>query len=306
MRIVSLLPSATEIVGVLGLTDQLVGVTHECDYPPEVRTKAVLTRSRLPHEGMAPGDVDRIVSASVDGGELIYELDVELVRTLDPDLILSQDLCRVCAVPSGHVADALAVLGCTAGVMSLDAQTLDGVIDSIVEVGEVTGTVSRAEQLTAALRARIDTVRRRAAPLRRPTTLALEWSDPPFSGGHWVPEMIGVAGGAALLSEPGAPSRRLSWDEIASTRAENVVFMPCGYSLDRAADEGRALLERPELRGGRVVAVDANSEFSRPGPRLVDGLETLAWIQHPDHFPKPASNVAVELRPAAAQGTTGG
>jgi iron complex transport system substrate-binding protein len=306
MRIVSLLPSATEIVCALGLTDQLVGVTHECDYPPEVRAKAVLTRSRLPHEGMAPGDVDRIVSASVDGGELIYELDVELVRELDPDLILSQDLCRVCAVPSGHVADALAVLGCNAGVMSLDAQTLDGVVDSIIEVGEVTNTVSRAAHLTAGLRARIDAVRETAALLRRTSTLALEWSDPPFSGGHWVPEMIGVAGGTAVLSEAGAPSRRLSWDDIAIVPAEIVVFMPCGYSLDRAADEGRTLLERPELDGARVVAVDANAEFSRPGPRLVDGLETLAWIQHPDEFPEPPSSMAAELRPAGAQGTTGG
>jgi iron complex transport system substrate-binding protein len=306
MRIVSLLPSATEIVCALGLTDQLVGVTHECDYPSEVRTKTVLTRSKLPHEAIAPAEVDRIVSASVDGGELIYELDVEGVRRLQPDLILSQDLCRVCAVPSGQVADALGVLGCTSQVLSIDAQTLDGVIDSIVEVGVATATASRAEELASTLRARTEDVRRRAAELPRARTLALEWSDPPFSGGHWVPDMIGIAGGTALLAEPGTPSRRLTWEEIATARAETVVFMPCGYALAPAADEGRALLERPEVRGARIVAVDANAYFSRPGPRLVDGLEILASILHPERFPEPRPDAFVELRRAAVQGTTGG
>jgi iron complex transport system substrate-binding protein len=306
VRIVSLLPSATEIVCSLGLANDLVGVTHECDYPPEVRTKAALTRSRLPDDARTPADVDRFVSASVDGGELIYELDVDQIRALDPDLILSQDLCRVCAVPSGHVTDALAVLGCSAAVLSLDAHTLDGVIETIVHVGEATGARATAIRMVMTLRARVDAVRRAAESLPRPRTLALEWSDPPFSGGHWVPEMIGIAGGSPLLSEPGMPSRRLSWEEIGAARPELVVFTPCGYALDRAADEGRAVIARPELRAARVVAVDANAVFSRPGPRLVDGLEALAWIQHPDRFAPPPPGTVIELRTRAGQGTTGG
>jgi iron complex transport system substrate-binding protein len=180
-------------------------------------------------------------------------------------------------------------------VLSLDAQTLDGVIDSIIEAGAVTGTSSRAERIAEGLRARVTDVRRTTAHLPRCRTLALEWSDPPFSGGHWVPDMIEIAGGTALLAASGTQSRRLTWDEIGDAGADTVVFMPCGYSLDHAADEGRALLERSELRGTRVVAVDAGSLFSRPGPRLVDGLEILAWIQHPDRFATPQPDAVVEL-----------
>jgi iron complex transport system substrate-binding protein len=228
------------------------------------------------------------------------------LRALEPDVIISQDLCRVCAVPSGHVADALNVLGCSARVLSLDAQTLDGVIESIVEVGSVTRRSSDAHELASRLRARVDEVRAEAADLPRRRTLALEWSDPPFSGGHWVPDMIEIAGGTALLADAGAPSRRLTWDEIGDSRADTLVFMPCGYSLEQAVDEGRTLLDRQELQGARVVAVDASPLFSRPGPRLVEGLEIMAWVQHPDRFDNRHPDAVRELRPDPRQGTTGG
>lgn len=297
MRIVSLLPSATEIAFDLGLGDSLVGVTHECDYPPEATTKAVVSHSTLPTETTDAAEIDRLVAGSIGEGEPIYRLDVEQFATLQPDVILTQDLCRVCAVPTGHVEDALDTLGCAADVVSLDPSSVDEVIDCLVAVGRATDTEDRADARAAELRERVDAVRDATAPLPRPRTLALEWSDPPFSGGHWVPEMIHAAGGTALLGDPGVPSRRLSWNEIESAASEVVVFMPCGYELPQAVSEGRQLLERAELVGAPALfAVDATSYFSRPGPRLVDGVEILAWTLHPDRFPPPAAGRVEQLR----------
>ncbi len=283
MRIVSLLPSATEIAFDLGLGDSLVGVTHECDYPPEATTKAVVSHSTLPTEAAEPAEIDRLVAGSIGEGEPIYRLDAEQFGALQPDVILTQDLCRVCAVPTGQVEAALDTLGCSADVVSLDPSSIDEVIDCLVAVGRATGAEDRAVARAAELRDRVDAVRRATAGLPRPRTLALEWSDPPFNGGHWVPEMIEAAGGTSVLGEPGAASRRLSWSEIESEAAEVVVFMPCGYGLADAVAEGGRLRERTELGGASAVfAVDASSYFSRPGPRLVDGVEVLAWALHPD------------------------
>jgi iron complex transport system substrate-binding protein len=296
VRIVSLLPSATEIVYALGLEDELVGVTHECDWPPEARAKRAVSFSALA-PGTTPAEVDRRVSASIGGGDPIYRLDGEAVRELRPDMVLTQDLCAVCAVPSGHVNQALEMLGCTAEVVSLDPSSLDEVIECLVTVGRATGTYGRALHLAAELRRRLDDVRGVVAGRPRPRTLALEWSDPPFNGGHWVPEMIEMAGGEAVLGCPHTPSVRVEWEAIAEAAAEVVVFMPCGYDLEQAAEEGKGLLDRPELASAAAVfAVDASSFFSRPGPRLVDGVEALASVLHPDAGLPSMSQVVRRLR----------
>lgn len=282
MRIVSLLPSATEIVYALGVEGDLVGVTHECDWPPAARAKRVVSFSALP-PASDPAEIDRLVSASIDGGEPVYRLDGEAVRELRPDLVLTQDLCAVCAVPSGHVNEALEVLGCRAEVVSLDPSSLDDVLDCVLRVGSVTGSEERAATLVAGLRRRLEAVADAVAGTGRPHTFALEWSDPPFNGGHWVPEMIERAGGEPVLGCPGTPSVRVSWDQIAAASPEAVVFMPCGYDLARACAEAVPLLERAELAGaGAIFAVDASAYFSRPGPRLIDGVEILASALHPD------------------------
>lgn len=287
VRIVSLLPSATEIAYALGLDDDLVGVTHECDWPRVASTKRVVSSPVLA-PGTEPAEIDRLVSASIGGGDPIYRLDATAVRELRPDLVLTQDLCAVCAVPSGHVQEALDVLGCRAEVLSLDPSSLAEVLDCVVQVGRATGTEERAAVLVDALRARVAAVERAVAGAPRPRTFALEWSDPPFNGGHWVPDMIRTAGGEPVLGCAGTPSVRVSWDQVAAVAPEAVVFMPCGYGLEEAVAEAPAFLGRPELAAvPAVFAVDASSYFSRPGPRVVDGVELLAWALHPDACPAP-------------------
>ena len=294
MRIVSLLPSATEIVYALGLGDSLAAVTDGCDHPLDARTKPVVSRSRLAlGEGASAADVDGAVREAVKGGESLYALDAELMQRIQPDLILTQDLCRVCAVPTGQVEDALDVLGCRADVVSLDPHTTADVFDDIVVVGERTGTVAEARRLVEDLRERMAAVEEGAADLDRAATFPLEWLDPPFVGGHRVPELVGRAGGTPVLCAPGEPSAPLGWEDVAAAAPEVVVFMPCGYDLPAAMEEATELAAVPELRSspawkaGRVWTVDASAYFSRPGPRLVDGLELLAWVQHPDAFPEP-------------------
>jgi iron complex transport system substrate-binding protein len=295
MRILSLLPSATEIVYALGLEDDLVGVTHECDWPPAARAKRSVSFSSLP-PAAEPAEVDRLVSASIDGGEPIYRLDNDAVRELRPDLVLTQDLCAVCAVPSGHVNDALELLGCRAEVLSMDPSSLGEVLACVLRVGTVTGTESTATDLVAGLRDRLRAVSDAVTGRERPRTFALEWSDPPFNGGHWVPEMIELAGGEPVLASPGTPSVRVSWDQIASASPEAVVFMPCGYDLDGAIAEAGALLDRPEISDAAFFAVDASSYFSRPGPRLVDGVEILASALHPGIAPESPAGTVRRLR----------
>lgn len=294
MRIVSLLPSATEIAFELGLEEQLVGVSCDCDFPPEAGGKPVISHSALDTDAAStPAEVDAEVRSSVAASEPIYQLDRDLIRKLQPELILAQDLCRVCAVPSGHVTEALETLGCKADVVSLDPHSLDEVIDGISEVARATSTFERGNEVVADLRARVEAVRSRVEGLEPIRTLALEWADPPFSGGHWIPEMVRFAGGGDVLGIERAPSRTCDWSEIADAAPELTVFMPCGYGLTEALEQSHALMQHPGFastpaaRNGRVFAVDGSAYFSRPGPRLVDGLEVLAWILHPELFPEP-------------------
>ena len=300
MKIVSLLPSATEIVFALGLGDALEGVSFECDFPPEAREKAIVSGTALSVDPATPaGEIDRAVRERLAEGEPIYTLDRDRIRSIQPDLILAQDLCEVCAVPSGAVTDALDDLGCSAQVVSLDPVTLDDVIAGIGEVGAATGREAQAAELMASLHDRLEDVHEAVAgrPKPRPRVLPLEWSDPPFSAGHWVPAMVDLAGGECLLAPPASRSRALSWEAVAAARPDIVVFMPCGYHLERAAAEGRALLEQPALAGaGQVWAVDADAYFSRPGPRVVDGVELLAGILHPERSGPVDPEGAVRLR----------
>jgi iron complex transport system substrate-binding protein len=292
MKIVSLLPSATEIAFALELGDQLIGVSCDCDYPTEARQKRVISTSALKLDAKAsPADVDAEVRDRVSQSAPIYQLDRDLLRELAPDLILAQDLCRVCAVPSGHVTEALETIGVNADVISLDPHSLEEVIEGISQVAHVTGARKRGDELVAQLHARIRAVRSKTSELSPIPTLSLEWADPPFSGGHWIPGMVRLAGGRDVMGIERAPSRSCTWPEIAASAPEVIVFMPCGYGLEQAILQSHALENIPEFastpaaKNGQVFAVDGSSYFSRPGPRLIDGLEILAWTLHPEVFP---------------------
>ena len=295
MKVVSLLPSATEIVFALGLGDSLVGVTDECDYPPDAVTKPVVSRSALPQgRPLSAPEIDRAVRGKLDAKQPLYVLDTDLLRREQPDVVLTQDLCRVCAVPSGQVQEALDKIGLPkAKVLSLDPHTLEEVIAQIDAVGKLLERPEEAVKLTASLRERVAKVKEVATRLPMLNVFCLEWSDPPFAAGHWVPEMVEAAAGVNLLSEKGGPSRVVTHREIRDANPEAIVFMPCGYYLEEAEEEAKAvfqhaeLQETPAVRNGNVFAVDATSYFSRPGPRIVDGLEILAWALHPDAYPEP-------------------
>lgn len=291
MQICSLLPSATEILYALGLGDSVAGVTHECDFPPEAANKPALIQPRVdPHA--LPAEIDRQVNELVARGEGIYAIDAELLASLAPDLIVTQDLCHVCAASPDDLATALARLPKQAKVLTLTPHTLAEVWDDICRVGASTVTSLAAESLAAQLAARVatvDAIAQRVAT--RPRVLCLEWLDPFYIGGHWVPEMVAKAGGEDVLGRVGIPSFRASIEEIAQTGAEIIVVMPCGYNTARTISEFNSLRlpeswsELPAVRERRIFAVDANSYFSRPGPRLATGVEIMARIFHPKLFP---------------------
>jgi len=280
VRVVSLLPSATEIVYALGLGDQLVGVTFECDEPASARRDKTVVVGGRDTSGMSPAAIDAYVRAQVAAGRDLYTLHADALAALAPELILTQDLCRVCALPAGHVEEALDYLGCAAEVVSLDPRTLDDVLATILTIGEHVGAQRQAGQLVAALRRRLTAVAGRVAGRYRPAVAVIEWVDPPFSAGHWVPDLVTAAGGRPVAACPGGRSTQTSWEQIAAARPEVVVVAPCGFHLDAAA--AQAELVARELPGLPVWAIDADGLVVRPGPRLVDGVEALAAIFHPD------------------------
>ena len=283
MRLVSLLPSATEIVYALGLGDELAGVTFECDEPPAARAEKTIVVGGLDTKAMTPGDIDRYVRSRLAAGEDLYTLHARALAGLAPDLILTQDLCRVCALPSGQVSDALDYLGCQADVLTLDPHTLDEVLDSIMVVGRRAGVPERAAALVAGLRARLAAVAAGVAGLGRPRVAVIEWVDPPFTAGHWVPDLVSAAGGRAVAARPGVPSVQTSWPAIAAAGPDLVVVAPCGYHLAGAAEQ--AHLAAAQLPGVPVWAIDADGIVVRPGPRLVNGVEALAAVLHPQAVP---------------------
>jgi iron complex transport system substrate-binding protein len=286
MRIVSLLPSATEILFALGVGDSVVGVTFECDFPPEARSRRIVSHTALP-EGLTPDQIDAQVSARVAAGEDLYTLDEGALRDLAPDIVVTQNLCAVCAVDVADVDEALDHLGCRAQVVSLDPMILDDVLDSIVEVGKVTGTTDRAIELVHALRMRLAAVAAAVAERPPPRVAVLEWTDPPYSSGHWVPDMVSAAGATSVLGRSGERSRRSTWADVALAEPDLIVVAPCGYRLAAAAESAAGLLAAGVLPPGVPVwAADADAVFVRPGPRVVDGVEALAAISHPGAVPQ--------------------
>ena len=281
MRIVSLLPSTTEILFALGAGEQVVGVTFECDFPPEARERSIVSTSAMP-ENLAPAEIDAWVTAAMQAGVDLYHLDAGALGALDADIVVTQDLCAVCAVDVSVVDDALAHLGCKAEVVTIDPHTLSEVLDSVLVLGKVCRRENAAATLVASLQARIDDVARRVDTRARPRTLVLEWTDPAFAPGHWVPEMVVLAGGDCVVGAPGDKSFRVGWDELTMSCPDLVVCAPCGYGLDDASRLAGELVESGRFAGTPVWAVDANASFARPGPRLVDGVEALAAILHPD------------------------
>ena len=279
MRIVSLIPSATEILFAVGAGDDVVGVTFECDHPPAARERRVVSTSAMP-EGLAPQEIDDFVAAAMTAGEDLYRLDSGALAELDADLVVTQDLCAVCAVDVGTVDEALGYLGCRAEVATLDPHSLDDVLASITEVGRLTGKAEEAAAVVAGLEARLAAVVDRVAGLERPRVLVLEWTDPPFAPGHWIPEMVARAGGEPALGVAGTRSGRITWEEAVASRPDVVVCAPCGFDLEGSTTLAQDVRDR--FPGVPVWAVDADGHFARPGPRLVDGVEVLAGILHPD------------------------
>ena len=280
-----MLPSATEIVYALGLEDELVGVTFECNEPARARLEKRIVVGGRDTSGMTPGDIDRYVRDQLAAGGDLYTLDAGALAEIAPDVILTQDLCRVCALPTDQVDEALDYLGCRADVISLDPRTLDDVLDSIKIVGKRADVDQRAGELVTALRARLDAVASRVVGRPRPRVAVLEWVDPPFTGGHWVPDLITAAGGQPVVSDPGEYSRERRWDEIVDAAPDLVLVSPCGFDLEGAAVQAVVVAER--LPGVPIWAIDADGLVVRPGPRLVEGVEAIATALHPDAFARP-------------------
>jgi len=294
MRIVSLLPSATETICALALEDQLVGVTHECDYPPCVERLPKVTRTLIPTEASS-GDIDRLVRERLQTDRALYTLDLPVLQELRPDLIVTQALCDVCAVAEDEVRAAACMLPGGPQVINLEPQTLGEVLESIRQVATAVGLERRAQEVIEELSERIAVVVRRSEKVqRRPRVALLEWLEPPFSCGHWSPELVRLAGGIEGLGQEGRPSRTLRWDEVLDWQPEVVFIACCGFSVERTLCDLPALQfvpswqDLPAVRSGRVYVTNGSHYFSRPGPRLVDSLEILAHTLHPDVHPLPA------------------
>jgi iron complex transport system substrate-binding protein len=286
VRIASLVPSATESIFALGLGDSVVGVTHECDHPPVVAELAKLTSSVIPTD-LPPAEIDARVRELTGRGESLYGLDESRLRTLRPNLIVTQALCAVCAVSYDDVRAVADRIETRPDVISLDPETLDEVLDDLVTIAAAAGKRTAGTRLRGELSTRLDAVRDSVAGLPRPRVAALEWLDPVFVGGHWVPEMVEIAGGEDVLGESGRKSRVVDWEDVAAAEPEVVVVMPCGLYAPEAAEQARERAERLAQPGARTFAVDAASSFSRPGPRLVDGVELLAHLFHPERLEAP-------------------
>jgi iron complex transport system substrate-binding protein len=296
VRIASLLPAATDIVAALGRRDDLVAVTYECGASARERA-AVVVDTVLPAE-LEPAAVDAVVRDRARRGLPMYELDRAALAALDPDLILTQDLCAVCALPAGTVAEALDAIGCRADVLTLDPHSVDDVLAAITSIGERLGAPDAAESLVGGLRARLDAVQAAVGGRPRPRVLVLEWTDPPFLGGHWVPELVRRAGGEPVGGTDGGRSVAAGWAEVAALPADVVLVAPCGYGLDAAVTQAAAVRER--FPGAAVLAVDADSYVVRPGPRLVDGIEAIAWALHPVAVPPPPPGRIAAVAPPPA------
>ena len=302
-RIVSLLASGTEIVDALGLSDRLVGISHECDYPPGLLDRPRLSRPRFDPAGLDSGAIDRAVRQAMAEHGSVYAVDAERLRALAPDLILTQAVCEVCAVPTPGVREMVDALGLRARVLSLDAHTLGDILGTIEEVAGAAGVPERGARCVAELESRLSSVRDAVAGAGRRRVLALEWLDPPFAPGHWVPEMIETAGGECLVGRVGARSEQREWEELEGLDPDVLVIMPCGYGVaasradaDRHAERLVKVAPRA-VEDGRAFVVDGSSYFNRSGPRAVDGVEILAGLLHPDRRDRPSARGAERWTP---------
>jgi iron complex transport system substrate-binding protein len=278
------------MVCALGLEEKLKGVSHECDYPPAVAGKPAVVRPALPIESMSLSEIDAAVAQVIGSGQSLYRVDQERLREIEPDLILTQNLCEVCAPAGNEVSQALQALSTAPTILWLTPKSLEGIFQNLVELGEATGRLEKAREVIASCRNRLERLK---AALRnvttRPRVFCMEWVDPVYCCGHWVPEMVEIAAGTDVLGRKGSDSVRVNWEDVLASRPEVLIVMPCGFKLKAAADQARTLVrypgfsELPAFEADRVYAVDANSYFARPGPRVVDGAELLAHLLHPNH-----------------------
>jgi iron complex transport system substrate-binding protein len=314
-RIVSFLPSATEIACALGLADSLVGITHECDYPPDVKNKPVVVRNVLPIERMSQSEIDRAVAERMRQGQSLYQIDEELLRKLAPDLIMTQDLCQVCAPSGNEVSQVLKALPDAPQILWLTPQSLDEIFANVRELGAATDREKEADALVKDCKSRLEALAQRvnavaerppvnavaecppvSAVAGRPRVFCMEWLDPVYASGHWVPELVKLAGGVDELGHERGESVRVSWEQLTEWAPEVLVIMPCGFNLEQTmkqiwsvfgrqnSEPARRFFDLPAAQNGRVYAVDANSYFARPGPRVVEGAELLARLIHPELF----------------------
>jgi iron complex transport system substrate-binding protein len=303
-RVVSFLASGTEIAVALGLQESVVGISHECDWPPDVLDRPRLSRPRFEPAGMSSAEIDRALRAAMAEHGSVYVVDEERLAELDPDVVLTQAVCEVCAVPTPGVRDLVSSRGLHAEVVSLDAHTVQDILDSIVQVGAATGAEGQAADVVAGLTARMERVRQVVAGASPPRVLALEWLDPPFAPGHWVPEMIEMAGGVNVVGRAGSHSEQVTWADVEGLDPDVLIIMPCGYDL--AATKRDAAAAAPRLRqvagraiaSGRAFVVDGSAYFNRSGPRFVTGIEILAGLLHPERAGAPPAGTAETWTPA--------
>ncbi len=302
LKIASLLPSATEILCALGLEENIVGITHECDFPESISDKPHLTASRISHETMSSKEIDHAVRSQLDGHGSIYDLDEKLLRELEPDLIITQELCDVCAVNYETVQKAAKIYAADAKVVSLEPNTIADIFENIKTVGDLTNTKEKAEKVVGNLQNRLDNLREKTKNAERPKVFMLEWLEPPFAPGHWTPEQVEIAGGICLLGKAGEKSVTTTYEAIFEVQPEILVLVPCGYYT---ADILRQLKqtefpsnwnEIPAVKNKNVWALDASSYFSRPATRVVDGAEILAKIFHPEIFGEPSEPEAIRVK----------
>jgi iron complex transport system substrate-binding protein len=309
-RIASFLASGTEIAVALGLQESVVAISHECDWPPDVLDRPRVSRPRFDPAGLTSGEIDRALRDTMAAHGSVYEVDEALLVSLRPDVVLTQAVCEVCAVPTAGVGEALERTGIDAEIVSLDAHTVQDILDSIVQVGAATGASGQAADVLASLEAGIEHVRAVVAQAHeRPRVLAIEWLDPPFAPGHWLPEMVDIAGGVNLVGEAGGHSREVSWESLEALDPDVLIIMPCGYDLEATKADAARAAERLHRVGGRAIeagrsfVVDGSAYFNRSGPRFVTGIEILAGLLHPALFPAPAPETAEVWRGDAVDGS---
>jgi iron complex transport system substrate-binding protein len=296
VRICSLVPAATEVLFALGLGDDVVGVTHECDWPPEAASRPVVTASLLQTGDLTSAEIDRLVAATAWDGGPLYAIDEERWAEVEADVVVMQELCEVCAVSTDQVEGVLRARPLEVEVLDFSPSTLDGIGERVGALGARLGAEGEAEELVTGMRSRLDRVASALASVETsPRVFVTEWLEPPYSAGHWVPDMVATAGGIDVAGMSGEPSHRMRWPDVAALEPDVVVLAPCGFDLDRTLSEvvpldlSAHLLGTPARQESRVFAVDANALFSRPGPRVVDGVEVLAHLLHPAEYPDPGA-----------------